>query len=108
MTPKQKAVYDFIGQFIAKMGYSPSYKEIAVGLGIKTESTVHKHIQILRKRGLIHSQRNESRSIEIPDRSKCPRCARMKSFMEKLFSDLESGDLTISQARVLARKFTEG
>ena len=44
LTRRQKQVYDFISEFVDKNGYSPSFDEIAEGLGLSSLATVHKHI----------------------------------------------------------------
>ena len=47
LTRRQKEVMDFLSSFIEKHGYSPSYEEIASGLGLASLATVHKHVQAL-------------------------------------------------------------
>jgi len=47
LTRRQKEVMDFLADFIDRNGYSPSYEEIASGLGLASLATVHKHIQAL-------------------------------------------------------------
>lgn len=53
LTPKQKEVLDFIIEFIHDKGYPPSFREIATGLDLASPSTVHVHIEALRKRGYL-------------------------------------------------------
>ena len=110
VTPKQKAVYDFIESSIARMGYSPSYEEIAAGVGLSSVATVHKHIQAMRRRGFLTLARNSTRSIQLKgmaSANRCERCVDLVRPAATLMDEIESGDLTISQARVLARKFAE-
>jgi len=59
---------DFLSQFIADHGYSPSYEEIASGLGLASLATVHKHIQALESKQYLRRSYNHSRSLEIGDR----------------------------------------
>lgn len=56
---------DYIGSFQELNGYSPSYEEIAEGLGYRSKGTVHKHLKHLVEKGMITKQWNRSRSIEI-------------------------------------------
>jgi repressor LexA len=65
LTRRQKEVYDFISQFVDRNGYSPSYEEIAEGLGLNSLATVHKHIGTLEKKELLRRDYNCSRSIEL-------------------------------------------
>jgi repressor LexA len=59
---------DFLSAFIAKHGYSPSYEEIASGLGLASLATVHKHIQALEGKQYVRRSYNHSRSLEVGDR----------------------------------------
>ncbi len=65
LTRRQKEVYDFISGFVDKHGYSPSFDEIAVGLGLSSLATVHKHITNLEEKQLLRRDYNRSRSIDL-------------------------------------------
>lgn len=70
ITRRQKEVIDFLSGFTQKNGYSPSYEEIATGLGLNSLATVHKHITNLQNKGLLQRAHNRSRSIDVlPARS---------------------------------------
>lgn len=63
LTPKQFRVLQFIKQFIAKNGYSPSYEEIGVGVCVSSNATVANHVRNLVKRGHLLQQPNQRRSL---------------------------------------------
>lgn len=65
VTRRQKEVLDFISGFVQRNGYSPSFEEIARGLGLKSLATVHKHITNLQNKGLLQRAHNRSRSIDV-------------------------------------------
>jgi len=65
ITRRQKDVLDFLNGFTQKNGYSPSYEEIAQGLGLNSLATVHKHITNLQNKGLLQRAHNRSRSIDV-------------------------------------------
>jgi len=65
LTRRQKQVYDFISAFVDRNGYSPSYEEIAEGLGLSSLATVHKHITNLEDKQLLRRDYNRSRSIDL-------------------------------------------
>jgi repressor LexA len=70
ITRRQKEVIDFLSSFTTKNGYSPSYEEIAAGLGLNSLATVHKHVTNLQTKGLLQRAHNRSRSIDvIPQRA---------------------------------------
>lgn len=68
LTRRQKEVMDFLNGFIDKHGYSPSYEEVASGLGLASLATVHKHIQALEAKQYLRRSYNHSRSVEIGER----------------------------------------
>lgn len=68
LTRRQKELMDFLSGFIEGKGYSPSYEEIAAGLGLASLATVHKHIQALEAKHYIRHNYNHSRSLEVGER----------------------------------------
>ena len=65
VTRRQKEVLDFLETFVSRNGYSPSFEEIARGMGLKSLATVHKHITNLEKKGMLDRVHNRSRSIDV-------------------------------------------
>ena len=65
ITRRQKEVLDFLASFTSRNGYSPSYEEIASGLGLNSLATVHKHVTNLQAKGLLQRAHNRSRSIDV-------------------------------------------
>jgi repressor LexA len=65
ITRRQKEVIDFLSSFTSQNGYSPSYEEIAQGLGLSSLATVHKHVTNLQNKGLLLRAHNRSRSIDV-------------------------------------------
>lgn len=65
ITRRQKEVIDFLSSFTTRHGYSPSYEEIAAGLGLNSLATVHKHVTNLQNKGLLQRAHNRSRSIDV-------------------------------------------
>lgn len=68
LTRRQKEVMEFLNDFITKHGYSPSYEEVANGLGLASLATVHKHVQALESKQYLRRNYNHSRSLEIGER----------------------------------------
>ena len=68
LTRRQKELMDYVSNFISSNGYSPSYEEIAAGLGLASLATVHKHIQALESKKYLSRNYNHSRSLEIGER----------------------------------------
>lgn len=64
LTERQRRVMDFIAGFLREHNYSPSFQEIADGLGLNSIATVHKHIATLARKGYLKRAPNQSRSLE--------------------------------------------
>lgn len=64
-TKKQYEMLKFIENFIVSYGYSPSYREIAEGMGYASVASVALHIKNLIDRGHLSKRFNSSRSLEV-------------------------------------------
>lgn len=64
---RQKQILKFIADNISKYGYAPTLTEIAAFLGLSSLSTVHEHLSVLEKKGLIRRYRGAVRGIELLD-----------------------------------------
>ena len=53
MTRKQQEIYDFIAAFITEHSYPPSVREICDGVGLRSPSTVHFHLQNMEEKGFL-------------------------------------------------------
>ena len=69
-TKKQKELLTFIEDFIARHGYSPSYREIMAGTGHTSVATVSLHVNNLIKRGHLAKRDRSARSLEVVSPSK--------------------------------------
>lgn len=68
-TRKQQEVLNFIKNFQKKNAYSPSLEEIAEHFNVSIP-TIHQHVQMLKKKGLLSARKGKKRSIEVYDRPK--------------------------------------
>lgn len=64
---RQKQILDYISKNIEKFGYAPTLTEIAQYLGLSSLSTVHEHLAVLEKKGLIRRYKGAVRGIEVLD-----------------------------------------
>lgn len=79
---RQKQILDYIEQNIEKYGYAPTLTEIAQYLGLSSLATVHEHLAVLEKKGLIRRYRGAVRGIEILDKIKEEAGKIVASFIE--------------------------
>lgn len=74
LTPTQREALEFVGRYMKRHGgVSPSYDEIAVGLGLRSKSNVHRIVKALAARGHITVVPGGQRAISLVS-SSCPQC----------------------------------
>lgn len=66
---RQRALLEYIGQYMAKHGFSPTLTELAGAMGVSSVATIHEHIQNLEKKGVIKKWDGVIRGIEILDKT---------------------------------------
>jgi len=64
---RQKQILDFINQYIQKNGFSPTLKQIASALGVSSLATVHEHLQVLEKKGVLRRYAGTVRGFKLID-----------------------------------------
>jgi repressor LexA len=67
MTKKQSDMLRYITHFIEKKGYSPSYREIMRAFDLNSPGTVYKHLQALKRKQNLFSEKHCSRSLSLED-----------------------------------------
>lgn len=67
---RQKQILDFISQYIQKYSVSPTLKQIADSLGVSSLATVHEHLAVLEKKGLLKRYKGNIRGIKLADEPK--------------------------------------
>lgn len=64
LTPRQKEVLDFIGNFISANKFPPTIREISEGFSISVRGA-YDHVRALKKKNYIRYNAHQSRTIEI-------------------------------------------
>jgi len=67
---RQKQILDFVNQYIQKNGSSPTLKEIAEAIDVSSLATVHEHLHVLEKKGVLKRYSGSVRGIKILKDSK--------------------------------------
>lgn len=65
LTKRQKAVIEFIAQFLEEEGRSPTLTEVAKGVGSSAVSTIHKHVQHLIDKGLLERSHGKGNNLVV-------------------------------------------
>lgn len=108
-TEKQLRIMEFIQQFRAERGISPTLEEIAKNFGV-TKITIYEHINQLERKGAIRREKFRARSIEII----APVEERVARFSVPLMGNLREGlpieatedreDLNLSEVLPLGKR----
>jgi len=62
---RERAILDFITQFIDRYGYAPTLKEIGEACHMHSPATIHEHIEKLREKGFIRKLDGAVRGLEV-------------------------------------------
>ena len=65
LTPRQKQILEFIGEFRRDNGFSPTHREICDRFGFTSYGTVHKHLKLLEAKGFLRRDWNQKRGVEL-------------------------------------------
>lgn len=65
----REKIYEFIVQYISLHGYSPNFREIADGVGLKSIQSVNYHLQKMLAMGMVET-----------DHPACPRAIRVPGY----------------------------
>lgn len=65
LTERQKQVLDFVRDFAAEHGYTPTHREICEEFGFSSYGTVHKHLKLLERKGYLRRHWNQKRGVEL-------------------------------------------
>lgn len=65
LSRRQRQVLEFIERRIRERGYPPSVREIGEGVGLRSSSTVHGHLNRLEEKGFIRRDPSKPRAIEL-------------------------------------------
>ncbi|HCP30753.1 MAG TPA: repressor LexA, partial [Pseudomonas sp.] len=65
LTPKRRAIFDFIRERITEQGQPPSLADIATRFGFASRSVARKHITALCQAGYIDVPPNQARRIRL-------------------------------------------
>jgi repressor LexA len=70
LTKRQSELLDFIREFIKNRRYSPSYREIMDHFRFSSLGTVYRHIQVLKRKGVLSGEKYGGRAINIAEIAK--------------------------------------
>lgn len=66
LSPKRRAILEYIESFAQENGYAPSVREIGDAVGLRSPSTVHAHLRILEENGYLQKSKGKTRTLSLP------------------------------------------
>lgn len=67
LTDSQQRTLSFIQAYILRCGSSPTYPEIAKGIGIQSQGTAHRYVKSLVEMGYLLNEDGSHRGLRLPD-----------------------------------------
>jgi repressor LexA len=68
VTDRQRAILEYVREYIEQHGYPPTVREIGEAVGLRSPSTVHAHLAQLERAGLLRRDPTKPRALELADR----------------------------------------
>jgi repressor LexA len=68
-TPSQNKTLQFIRRHLARHGHAPSLSTIATGLGLRSKTVVHRHVQALVEQGYLTVEPGRHHGIALTDKA---------------------------------------
>ena len=65
LTPRRRAILDFIASTVEEQGYPPTVREIGAEVGLKSSSSVHYHLRVLAEHGYITRDGSLTRALRV-------------------------------------------
>lgn len=89
LSSRQQQILDFLHNYSARTGYSPTIKEIADEIGMKSMSSVHYQLNQLDEAGYIRREANRDRSIRLTNYD-----SQMSDYVQALTDGCKNGALS--------------
>jgi repressor LexA len=68
VTDRQRAILDYLHEYVDGHGYPPTVREIGEAVGLRSPSTVHAHLAQLERAGMLRRDPTKPRALELTDR----------------------------------------
>jgi repressor LexA len=72
LTGRQQEIWEFLVDYVDRVGYPPTVREIGEAVGLASPSTVHAHLANLERAGLLRRDPTKPRALELLGREQQP------------------------------------
>ncbi len=91
MTERQRAILEYLHEYVDDHGYPPTVREIGEAVGLRSPSTVHAHLAQLERDGVLKRDPTKPRAIELADRRRPDRTADVEMRRLPLVGQIAAG-----------------
>jgi repressor LexA len=84
VTERQRAILEYLHEYVEQHGYPPTVREIGEAVGLRSPSTVHAHLAQLERAGVLRRDPTKPRALELTDRRREPAAASVEPDVRKL------------------------
>ena len=100
MTERQRAILEYLHEYIDEHGYPPTVREIGEAVGLRSPSTVHAHLAQLERAGVLKRDPTKPRAIELADRRRSGQPAEAEVRRLPLVGQIAAGGPLLAEENV--------
>jgi repressor LexA len=100
VTERQRAILDYLREFVDEHGYPPTVREIGEAVGLRSPSTVHAHLAQLERAGLLRRDPTKPRALELTDRRREAEEALPEVHKLPLVGDIAAGGPLLAEQNI--------
>ncbi len=100
MTERQRAILEYLHEYVDDHGYPPTVREIGEAVGLRSPSTVHAHLAQLERAGVLKRDPTKPRAIELTDRRRPGQPAEVEVRRLPLVGQIAAGGPLLAEENV--------
>jgi repressor LexA len=100
VTERQRAILDYLHEYVDQHGYPPTVREIGQAVGLRSPSTVHAHLAQLERAGLLRRDPTKPRALELTDRRREDRVQEAEMQRLPLVGQIAAGGPLLAEQNV--------
>jgi repressor LexA len=100
VTERQRAILEFLHEYVDEHGYPPTVREIGEAVGLRSPSTVHAHLAQLERDGVLKRDPTKPRAIELADRRRPDRPAEVDMRRLPLVGQIAAGGPLLAEQNI--------
>jgi repressor LexA len=100
VTERQRAILEYLHEYVDEHGYPPTVREIGEAVGLRSPSTVHAHLAQLERAGVLKRDPTKPRAIELADRRRAGQPAEAEVRRLPLVGQIAAGGPLLAEENV--------